>query len=75
MRTTSLKLSVAAFLLFSPVYTALALESDYSKPVNVLSVEQFADLKANKVIFSGNVVATQGTMKITADKVEITRDV
>lgn len=74
MRTTSLKLSVAAFLLFSPVYTALALESDYSKPVNVLSVEQFADLKANKVIFSGNVVATQGTMKITADKVEITRD-
>ena len=24
--------------------------------------------------FSGNVVATQGTMKITADKVEITRD-
>lgn len=53
---------------------AFALESDYSKPINVLSVEQLADLKANKIIFSGKVVATQGTMEITADKVEITRD-
>lgn len=52
---------------------AFAKSDDYSQPINVVSQEQLADLKANKIIFSGEVEATQGTMRINADKIEITR--
>lgn len=53
---------------------AHALKSDQQQPINVESIEQSMDLQANKLVFSGEVVATQGTIKITADKVEVSRD-
>ena len=53
---------------------ALALQSDKEQPINVESQEQSADLQANKLVFSGDVIATQGTIKLNADKVEVTRN-
>ena len=58
-------------ILSSPAY---ALKSDREQPINVESVEQSADLQANKLVFSGDVVATQGSIKVKADKIEITRN-
>ncbi len=53
---------------------AYALKDDPSQPINVESQEQSADLQANKLVFSGEVVATQGSIKLNADKVEVTRN-
>lgn len=63
-------LLLSCVLLASPVY---ALQSDHSQPINVQSIEQSADLQANKLLFSGDVVATQGSIKLNADKIEVTR--
>lgn len=60
----------AAVLSLSPAW---ALKSDHTQPINVQSVEQSADLQANKLLFSGDVEATQGSIKLKADKVEVTR--
>jgi lipopolysaccharide export system protein LptA len=50
-----------------------ALESDFNKPINVSSVEQFASLKTNTIVFTKEVLLTQGSIKITADKLTIIR--
>lgn len=61
----------AAFLLVSQA--SFALKSDTSQPINVHSAQQDVDIQKNIVIFTGNVVVTQGSIKINADKVVITR--
>ena len=53
---------------------AMALKDDTNQPLNVVSKEQIADFDSNKAIFLENVIATQGTMEVHADKAEITRD-
>lgn len=53
---------------------AHALKTDQEQPINVESIEQTADLQANTLTFIGDVVATQGSIKLKADKVEVTRD-
>lgn len=77
MQFTSLKLALklsGLFLAFGCLsLPAYALKSDQQQPINVESIEQSADLQANKLVFSGDVVATQGSIKITADKVEVNR--
>jgi len=50
-----------------------ALESDFKQPINVSSVEQFASLKTNTIVFTKEVLLTQGSIKITADKLTIIR--
>jgi lipopolysaccharide export system protein LptA len=50
-----------------------ALESDFNQPINVSSVEQFASLKTNTIVFTKEVLLTQGSIKITADKLTIIR--
>jgi lipopolysaccharide export system protein LptA len=50
-----------------------AVESDYSKPVIVESDKQIAELNKDRVTFLDNVVIKQGTIKITAHKVEVFR--
>ncbi len=73
MRVTNLiKLCLTAAAVLT-AGAALSRSDDYSQPINVVSAEQLADLKANKIIFSGDVVATQGSMEINADKIEVTR--
>lgn len=70
--TVSLSTLVALSLVMSsPAY---ALKDDQTKPINVESREQSADLQANKLVFSGDVVATQGSIKLNADRVEVTRN-
>ncbi len=53
---------------------AHALTSDRDQPVNISSEEQIANLESNKAIFIRNVVATQGSMELHADKAEVLRD-
>lgn len=70
------KNSVNALLLGSLLIgslPALAITGDSEKPVNIDSVNQALDLQGNVATFTGNVIVTQGTIKITADKVVVTR--
>ncbi|WP_025565161.1 lipopolysaccharide transport periplasmic protein LptA [Psychromonas sp. SP041] len=52
---------------------ASALESDFNQPIHVSSVKQHASLKTNTVVFTNDVLLTQGSIKITADKLTVIR--
>ena len=51
--------------------TAAALQSDSEQPINITSVTQEADLNKHIAIFTGDVVITQGSIEIHADRVEV----
>ncbi len=53
---------------------AFALKDDVNQPLNIISKEQIADFESNKAIFLKDVVATQGSMELKADKAELTRN-
>ncbi len=72
--TTQVLLTSALILAVMLPGSALALKDDTKQPINILSVEQVADLAKNELTFIGNVTATQGSMKIDADKIEIKRN-
>lgn len=72
MNKNSLKLLLVSTLLATSL-PALALTGDSDKPVNIDSVNQALDLQGNVATFTGNVIVTQGSIKITADKVVVTR--
>ncbi|QGM80983.1 lipopolysaccharide transport periplasmic protein LptA [Otariodibacter oris] len=50
-----------------------ALKGDTDQPINITSGSQSLDLESNTVIFSDNVLITQGSIKINAAKVTIIR--
>ncbi|WP_026297696.1 lipopolysaccharide transport periplasmic protein LptA [Succinimonas amylolytica] len=52
---------------------AYSKQSDFKEPISVNSDRQIAELAENRVTFMDNVVITQGTIKIKADKVVVTR--
>ena len=54
--------------------SAFALKDDAEQPLNIISKEQIADFEANKAIFIKDVVATQGSMELHADKAELSRN-
>lgn len=62
---------LSSALLFS--LSTLALESDYEQPIHVSSLKQHAKLKENTVEFLNEVLLTQGSIKITGDKLTIIR--
>lgn len=66
------KLLLVGLLLVSS--SAYSLKNDTEQPLNVVSKEQVADFNTNKAIFLGNVVATQGSMELKADKAELLRN-
>ncbi|QKJ85463.1 lipopolysaccharide export system protein LptA [Paramixta manurensis] len=72
MHHNSLKLLLVSALLATSV-PAFALTGDSDKPVNIDSANQALDLQGNVATFTGNVIVTQGSIKITADKVVVTR--
>ncbi|MCG7365310.1 lipopolysaccharide ABC transporter substrate-binding protein LptA [Pantoea sp. ACRSH] len=72
MHNNSLKFFLVGALLAASV-PALAVTGDSDKPVNIDSENQALDLQGNVATFTGNVIVTQGTIKITADKVVVTR--
>jgi len=53
--------------------TSVALESDFEQPIHVSSVQQHAKMKTNTVTFTDDVLLTQGSIKITADKLTVIR--
>ncbi len=53
---------------------AAALESDFQQKVEIDADQQRVDLKTDEVIFIGNVVATQGSIRIEADTLTIKGD-
>lgn len=52
---------------------ALALKDDTNQPINIESNNQSLDMESSVVTFTDNVVITQGSILIKADKVVITR--
>lgn len=52
---------------------ALAVTGDTDQPIHIDSAQQSLDMQGNVVTFTGNVVVTQGTIKINADKVVVIR--
>lgn len=53
--------------------SANALTGDTDKPINIDSGSQSLDMTNNVVVFSDNVLITQGSIRVTADRVTITR--
>ncbi|MBV7405028.1 lipopolysaccharide ABC transporter substrate-binding protein LptA [Enterobacter sp. ENT03] len=68
----SLNLMLASTLLAASI-PAFALTGDTDQPIHIESDQQSLDMQGNVVTFTGNVVVTQGTIKINADKVVVTR--
>lgn len=63
-------LALAALLLCG---TVSAKESDFAEKVYVDAVRQVAEMQDNRITFSDDVIITQGTIKIKADKVVVIR--
>lgn len=65
------------FLLFTTLvltsFSAFSLKDDTNQPINIVSDNQSLDMDNNVVTFTDNVLITQGSIKITASKVIITR--
>ncbi|MFY9179376.1 MAG: lipopolysaccharide transport periplasmic protein LptA [Venatoribacter sp.] len=55
-------------------FSIQALPEDWNQEVIILSDQAKLERKVNTVIYSGNVVLTQGTLKITSDKLTVIRD-
>ncbi|MFT6987311.1 MAG: lipopolysaccharide export system protein LptA [Psychromonas sp.] len=70
MKINKLSLVFSA-LLFS--FSSVALESDYDQAINVSSVSQNAQMKTNTIVFLQDVLLTQGSIKITGDKLTVIR--
>ena len=68
----SLKLILAGSLLAASL-PAMALTGDTDQPIHIESDQQSLDMQGNIVTFTGNVIVTQGSIKINADKVVVTR--
>lgn len=54
-------------------FSALALKDDTNQPINIVSDNQSLDMENSVVTFTDNVVITQGSILIKANKVVITR--
>ena len=52
--------------------SAFALKDDTNKPINIVSDNQSLDMENSVVTFTDNVVITQGSILIKANKVVIT---
>ncbi|WP_253381680.1 lipopolysaccharide ABC transporter substrate-binding protein LptA [unidentified bacterial endosymbiont] len=73
-KTNKLSLNVLiASAMLAASLPALAVTGDTEQPIHIESDAQSLDMQGNVVTFTGNVVMTQGTIKINADKVVVTR--
>ncbi|WP_192458335.1 lipopolysaccharide ABC transporter substrate-binding protein LptA [Musicola keenii] len=62
-----------ASALFAVSLPALALTGDTDQPIHIDSDQQALDMQGNVVTFTGKVIVTQGSIKVQADKVVVTR--
>ncbi|PVX42884.1 lipopolysaccharide export system protein LptA [Pasteurella langaaensis DSM 22999] len=72
MKSTTNKILVSALLMVAS-FSASALKSDTDQPINITSDNQSLDMENSVVTFTDNVVITQGSILIKANKVVITR--
>lgn len=63
-------LAILSLLLLQPD-TAVSLESDRYKPLKIISDTALIDEHDGTAVYTGNVILTQGTLKIIADKLSI----
>lgn len=49
-------------------------EADFSKPIELTAGHEELDIKNNKLLLTGNVTVTQGTLVIKADRLEALRN-
>ena len=54
--------------------TALSLPDDWQQAMTILSDTAEIDRRAGTVIYEGNVILTQGTLKIQAERLLVLRD-
>lgn len=66
-----LALPLLALILSAP---AFAEKADREKPMNIVADNCFAEQKTQQTICTGNVIVTQGTMVLRADKVVMRQD-
>ncbi|OOE40466.1 lipopolysaccharide transport periplasmic protein LptA [Salinivibrio sp. ML323] len=71
MKRPLVKALAGAMLLLS--HYSLALSSDTEQPIHIQSESQHLDMATNTVTFTQNVVLTQGSIKILADKLIVIR--
>lgn len=64
---------LVAFVLSSLMLPVYALTGDADKPIKINAENQSLDLQGNVATFTTHVIITQGSIKITADKVVMNR--
>ncbi len=67
------RIAIVLIAIFS-VNTAFAINKDFKEPISVNSNKQIAEIAKNEITFLENVVITQGSLLIKADKVVIKQD-
>ncbi|WP_233141987.1 lipopolysaccharide transport periplasmic protein LptA [Aggregatibacter actinomycetemcomitans] len=72
MKSVSNNIFFASMLMLVSLST-FALKDDTNKPINIVSDNQSLDMTSRVVIFTDNVVITQGSIVVKANKVIITR--
>ena len=65
---------LAAGLLLSPAFPAMAEKADKEKPTNIESNRMSSDDTKRMSIFEGNVVLTKGTVVVRADRIVVHQD-
>ncbi|CAD6507883.1 lipopolysaccharide ABC transporter substrate-binding protein LptA [Candidatus Profftia tarda] len=72
-----IKQKIIRLILTIPLITAsfsvIAVLLDIQQPIHIESVQQFLNIQGNSVTFIGDVLVKQGTIKIHADKIIVTR--
>ncbi|AEW77740.1 lipopolysaccharide transport periplasmic protein LptA [Aggregatibacter actinomycetemcomitans] len=72
MKSVSNNIFFASMLMLVSLST-FALKDDTNQPINIVSDNQSLDMTSRVVIFTDNVVITQGSIVVKANKVIITR--
>ena len=72
MKSVSSKILLVSAVTFMSL-SALALKDDTNQPINIVSDNQSLDMSNRVVTFTDNVVITQGSIVVKANKVIITR--
>jgi lipopolysaccharide export system protein LptA len=65
----TLSVIVSSLLLGLPAQASA--ERDFDQPIQVEADQEELDLRANRLMFRDNVVVRQGSLKITADRLEV----
>jgi len=61
-------------LLLYPAASAFALPSDSAQPIRIQANAATLDDKRNTAVYTGNVIITQGSMRLTGSRVTLTTD-